>query len=284
MAGEDWSPQEIDAIVADYFSMLSDELADLPFNKAERNRGLRERIDRSRGSIEFKHQNISAVMLGLGQPWITGYKPAANFQNALVDGVLRWLDANEQWLLPRSALARMREGQAVFEGPRCGAELTFGPSPSQRNEPPPIDSVFLAALARKYDVAERDARNRELGRAGEELVLEHERRWLHDSGRDDLSAQVRWTAVEDGDGFGYDIASFAPNGRERLIEVKTTRGWNRTPFHVTRNELRVAEAERASWELCRVWDFARTPKAFVLQAPLEQHAELTPTSFLASLL
>lgn len=285
VAGEDWSTQEIDAIVADYFSMLSDELATLPFNKAERNRGLRERIDRSRGSLEFKHQNISAVMLGLGQPWITGYKPAANFQNALVDGVLRWLDANEQWLAPQSSSARVREseGQAPFDGPRSETELTFGPSPAQRNEPPPIDPAFLKATARKYNVAERDSSNRALGRAGEELVLEHERRWLHDAGRTDLSARVRWTAIEDGDGFGYDIASFTSDGRERLIEVKTTRGWERTPFHITRNELRVAEAERTSWELCRVWDFARKPKAFVLQPPLEQHAQLKPTSFLASL-
>ena len=33
-----------------------------------------------------------ATGLGLGQPWIPGYKPAANFQNALVDRVLRWLE------------------------------------------------------------------------------------------------------------------------------------------------------------------------------------------------
>jgi hypothetical protein len=44
---------------------------------------------------------------------------------------------------------------------------------------------------------------------------------------------------EDGDGAGYDIASFAPDGRPRLIEVKTTNGWERTPFHISRNELAV---------------------------------------------
>ena len=63
-----------------------DELEGNSFNKAEHNRSLQELVGRSRGSIEFKHQNISAVLLGLGQPWIEGYKPASNFQNALVDG------------------------------------------------------------------------------------------------------------------------------------------------------------------------------------------------------
>src|SRR3546814_12661138 len=81
---EVWSDQEIDHIVADYFAMLTDELVGRSFNKAARNRDLQAVIDRSKGSIEFKNQNISAVLLGLGQPWIEGYKPAANFQKAQI--------------------------------------------------------------------------------------------------------------------------------------------------------------------------------------------------------
>ena len=71
---EVWSDQEIDHIVADYFAMLTDELVGRSFNKAARNRDLQAVIDRSKGSIEFKHQNISAVLLGLGQPWIEGHR------------------------------------------------------------------------------------------------------------------------------------------------------------------------------------------------------------------
>ena len=141
----------------------------------------------------------------------------------------------------------------------------------------------MARVGRKYNVAERDARNRSLGRAGEETILDHERKILMLAGRDDLADKVRWTAVQDGDGFGYDIASFETDGRDRLIEVKTTNGWDRTPFHITRNELAVAEVRRDDWHLVRVWNFAREPKAFALRPPLEAHAELTATSFLASL-
>lgn len=95
----------------------------------------------------------------------------------------------------------------------------------------------MLAIARKCDVAARDERNRVLGRAGEELVLEHERASLAAAGRGDLARSVRWVSEEDGDGAGFDIASFDPDGRPRLIEVKTTNGWERTPFHITRNEL-----------------------------------------------
>lgn len=90
--------------------------------------------------------------------------------------------------------------------------------------------------------------------------------------------------MQDGDGFGFDIASFEPDGRDRLIEVKTTNGWEHTPFHATRNEMAVAEARREEWQLVRLWNFARQPSAFALCPPLGAHVELTPTSFLASLL
>ena len=272
---EVWSETEIDLIVADYFAMVSAELAGQPFNKAERNRALQQLIPRSRGSIEFKHQNISAVMLGLGQPWIEGYKPAANFQNALVDGVLRWLDAHLDWLVPNEP--------HVTSMPHDRPPLWIVPPPAQRNEPPPVDPEFMAAIGRKYDVAERDSRNRKLGKAGEELVLQYERHTLTQAGREDLADKVRWTAVQDGDGYGFDIASFEPDGRERLIEVKTTNGWERTPFHITRNEIEVADSRHDDWRLIRVWNFARDPRAFVLRPPLQAHVELTATSFLAGL-
>ena len=94
--------------------------------------------------------------------------------------------------------------------------------------------------------------------------------------------EVRWVSKEDGDGAGYDIRSFTLEGRERLIEVKTTNGWERTPFHISQNELEVAQERREDWCLFRLYDFARTPRAFELRPPLEAHVSLTATSFLAS--
>ena len=113
-------------------------------------------------------------------------------------------------------------------------------------------------------------------------MLAHERSVLRGEGRDDLARKVRWVSDEDGDGAGYDIASFAPDGRPRLIEVKTTNGWDRTPFHISRNELAVAEARRAEWRLFQLWNFSREPKAFELRPPLDAHVSLTATTFQAS--
>ena len=78
---DDWSRDEVEATVADYFEMLSEELAGRPVNKAAHNAALRNLLrDRSKGSVEFKHANISAVLTLHGYPYINGYKPRFNFQ------------------------------------------------------------------------------------------------------------------------------------------------------------------------------------------------------------
>jgi hypothetical protein len=275
---DNWTDEQNDAIVADYFSMLADDIAGGSYSKAKHNRLLQEVIGRPRGSIEYKHQNISAVLKGLGQGWIPGYKPAFNFQTSLIDAVMRWLDHHPEWL----ASAQRLSVDAVPSVLRDAAALWVGPPPTQSNASPPNELELMAAIARKYDVAGRDARNRALGRAGEERVLAHESATLLAAGRTDLASGIRWVSEVDGDGAGYDIRSFDVDGSERLIEVKTTNGWERTPFQITRNELAVADANRNDWRLMRLWNFAREPQVFELHPPLEAHVSLMAISYQAS--
>ena len=142
--------------------------------------------------------------------------------------------------------------------------------------------VRLQRLVRKFDPVQRDHRNRQLGKAGEAFVLDLEARRLHDESRGDLARKVRWVADEDGDGAGYDVLSFRSDGLERSIEVKTTNGTARTPFFLTRNEKDFAEENPLSWEIYRVHLFAKTPRVFVIQAPLESSLILRPETWRAS--
>ena len=207
MSNGTWTDAQNDLIVADYFAMLADDIAGRPYNKAEHNRDLQARIDRSRSSIEFKHQNISAVLKGLGEDWIPGYKPAFNFQMTLVDAVARWLALNPAWL-------GRQAGVRPAGGLREAAQIWIGPPPTMSNQPPPQELEQMLHIAQKFDVAGRDERNRALGRAGEERVLAHEQAALRSVGRDDLARKVRWVSDEDGDGAGYDIASFVSIGTQ----------------------------------------------------------------------
>ena len=206
MVGEPWTDAENDLVVADYFAMLKADLAGHAYNKAEHNRGLQARIGRARGSIEYKHQNISAVLQALGETWIVGYRPAFNFQMSLVDAVARWLDR-----FPHS-LAASPVGPGTHRL-RETTQLFIGPAPTVSNRPPPEDLEQMMAIARKFDAAGRDERNRVLGRAGEERALAHERATLTAAGRPDLAGRVKWVSEEEGDGAGYDIASFSPEGQ-----------------------------------------------------------------------
>ena len=63
---DSWSKIEVALIVADYFDMLIKELNQIPYKKSEHRKQISPLLrDRSEGSIEFKHQNISAILINL---------------------------------------------------------------------------------------------------------------------------------------------------------------------------------------------------------------------------
>ena len=273
-SGTDWSSHEINLIVADYFDMLRMELAKEPYVKAHRNMALQELTGRSRGSIEFKHQNISAVLVELELPWVAGYKPMANFQKALLDGI-------EQYLLQRIDIFHLPQEETnmgVSEIPTLLFE-----QPPERNTVIPIpDSEPLKRLVKKFDPAERDARNRALGKRGEELIFFSEQAHLRSVGREDLSKRVRWVSEEDGDGAGYDILSFNNAGDERLLEVKTTTGRRTAPFFLSENERLLSIERTDEFRLVRLYNFMKEPRAFKLTPPIDNYVDLAPVSYRAS--
>jgi hypothetical protein len=268
--GRDWTDDELDRIVADYFRMLGEEIAGISFNKAAHNRALRNQIDRSKGSVEFKHQNISAVLVALGLPRIRGYLPAVNYQGTIVAAIDRYLSGNPVALHPEKVVDGWTERQGLFVGT---------PPPLLPVEPRKVD---IERLVRKFNPVERDFRNRKLGRDGEEMVFHHERQRLQQLDRPDLAKKIRWISEELGDGAGYDILSFDAQGKERLLEVKTTVGADVTPFYITRNELSLAAERPDSFRLCRVFDFSTHPRMFELNPPLEKLVHLSPQSYEAS--
>ena len=266
-----WTAFEIEAVVADYGDMLSRELAGRTVVKAERNLALQQIIGRSRGSIEYKHRNISAILELFGLPYIRGYKPARNYQRALAEAV-------ETQIVEGGHLRRLAaEPPKIAAPPAC---LIFGQPPPRSGQPPPDDPV-IGRMLRKHDPAERDRRARALGEAGESFLCEAERNRLSALGRDDLAERIRWVAKQDGDGAGYDILSFSRDGAERWLEVKTTNGPQTTPFWLTENERRVSEERRDVFRIVRLYDFSRAPAAYRIKPPLEQHVWLTPASYRA---
>ncbi|HJT11410.1 MAG TPA: hypothetical protein VJ790_02260, partial [Dongiaceae bacterium] len=149
-SGSDWSDEELDLIVADYFAMRDAEQDGEAYVKAAHRRALMKQIGRTKGSVEFKHMNISAVLRELGIPWIDGYKPYTHSQGAIFGAIDRYLSDHPQALEFRMPPL---SGMSANADPFIEAPPRLSEAQSPRPE-------ALERLVRKFDPVERDFRNR----------------------------------------------------------------------------------------------------------------------------
>ncbi len=279
VTGQDWTHDEVALIVADYLAMLSFELNGQRFNKAEHRRRLVEQLaGRSAGAVEFKHCNISAVMLELGFPYLKGYVPRSNFQRSLlIDEVSRQVIRHRA--LDEAALLAVQRPASEPTVPDFSAVMAEVPV---REIAVRERSPAYARPAVQRDYLAREAHNRSLGAAGEAFALRFERWRLQQLGASHLADRVEHVSATEGDGLGYDIRSFEHDGRERYVEVKTTSFGARTPFFVTDNELRFSRDLAPQFRLYRVFDFRGSPRLFELSGPIDRHCHMDPTGYRAS--
>jgi hypothetical protein len=283
-AHKDWTQQEVGLIVADYFTMLEEELLGKPFSKAEHRRSLSPKLGgRSDGSIEFKHANISAVLTGLGLPYVEGYKPRGNYQALLAQEVEAFLDRNPTFLEQLAGARTLNPDKAPTPG-ALDLDTIIEDPPDEIIGPKEAGKPWLSRKGRKIDFAQRDAQNHQLAKLGEEFVVRLERHRLLLAGRDDLAQKVLWVAVEIGDGLGFDVLSFDDRDEsEKLIEVKTTGLGKFFPFYVTGNEVRCSEDVAEQFHLFRVFDFGRAPRVYILTGSLRAACRLEPTQYRATI-
>jgi hypothetical protein len=265
---DDWTEAENRAIVDDYLAMLALECAGKSYSKTEHRNALIEVMGdtRSRGSIERKHQNISAVMLQLGLPYIKGYKPLSNIQEALRTEVRHRLEASPEWF---AKLQPQRQSPAED---RFGAALRQVAVPEMLPE----------AHGRKVDYGLLQEESKRVGDRGEEFVFNFEKASLEREGRTDLAADVFWVAREVGDGAGYDIQSFSLDGRLRYIEVKATKLGALTPFYITSAELDFARRHHGEYAIYRVFDIdGDAPEFYVLEGDLDTQLAVEAVTYRA---
>jgi hypothetical protein len=280
----DWSQEEVSLIVADYHTMLEKELLGKEYSKTDHRRSLAPKLSgRSEPSIEFKHANISAVLTGLGLPYIEGYKPRGNYQGLLAQEVEAFLDKNPSFMEHLASAPTLNPDKPPVPDVLNLDKIIEDP-PAEIAAPREPTKPWLSRKGQKIDFAYRDALNRQLAKLGEEFVVRLERHRLLIAGRDDLSAKVQWVALEIGDGLGFDVLSFDDQDEsEKLIEVKTTGLGKFFPFYVTSNEVRCSEDMADQFHLFRVFDFGRTPRVYILTGSLKANCRLEPTQYRATI-
>lgn len=279
VAGSPWSRREVDAIVRVHLRMLRMQLMGQRPNKTEHNRLLAEELPvRNAASIEYKHRNISAVLMDAGYPTLVGYKPLPNVQALLYEAVAEAVSLDP--VLDEAALIQVETPAETPLLPDLASFVVNPPKPKPMAAREPRLPWTASKLVQR-DYLAREARNRSLGLAGELMVMEFEARRLHSEGEKRLADRVEHIARTRGDGAGFDVLSFETDGRERLIEVKTTAYVAETPFFVTQNEVEVSSAEADRYHLYRLHAFRDSPKLFMVSGAIGASFYLDPVSYRA---
>lgn len=275
-----WSESEVEAAVEEYFAMLRLELTGRNYNKTEHRRALMERLNsRSDGSVELKHQNISAVLIEMGIPYIEGYKPRSNYQRSLLPpAVADYLRNNPeiQTLFQADseatpAIPTVKDFLAAMEAP---------PVP-ERHKAPHLAEANAIYNPAGINYLEREARNQSLGEAGERFVINFERARLIYAGREGLAERIEQVSATIGPSAGFDIRSFEEDGSDRFIEAKTTKYGKNTPFFVTPDELTFSRENASQYYLYRIFRFRADPHLFALHGHLADRCILEPSEFMA---
>ena len=255
-----WTIEEIQPVVTSYFSMLTMVLTGKEFRKADIVAELAKQIpDRTRKSIEYKLQNASAVLVEQQLPYIPGYAPKAHYQEELRRFLLTQRETlNKIVSLSEFYSNEFKPPKGVLRSFLSRPEDVVIDAPSKRK----ISIQHRTPSASKHDYYAGEAMSRNIGLFGEKFCLRYEKSRLRTIGRPELADQVEHTAVERGDGLGYDIKSFEKDGSERYIEVKTTLLDQYAPFIVTANELRVSEELSQRYFVYRVFNCSKQPQLF----------------------
>lgn len=272
-----WSDRELELIVDSYISMLIKDIRSEKYNKSKNREKLRPKLsDRSNGSIEYKHQNISAVLNDVGFPYISGYKPLFNYQNKLIDIV-------------KSKLNHIGDDLPYLVNDLVANSIKSSGDLTKRIEvvdPPNLKKQrgnFLEQITfgkdNKNDYPTIESKNIEFGKEGEKLVLNYEKERLSKLGLP--VSKLIWVSEDRGDNEGYDILSKNGDRSDRFIEVKTTTQGIDFPFYISAREVEFSRRNAENYYLYRVFNLKTHPKFYVLNGFVSDRFELVPTQYKA---
>ena len=255
---DSWSKVEIRAIVEDYFAMLQTEIKGIDYSKtAHRKKLIQQLTSRSHSSIERKHQNISAVLIEMGCPYISGYKPLGNYQRKLFPDIIAEMLGDSILLIDSIA----EDAELAVDIPSVESILDVLVNPPEPFTP---QKKQISLEKRRYKIKAnylaREAANSALGSAGERFIINYEHARLIYLGRENLADRIERISETEGDQAGFDILSFDETGKDRYIEVKTTKYGKQTPFFISSNELDFSKQNSENYHLYRLFHFRKEPK------------------------
>lgn len=137
---------------------------------------------------------------------------------------------------------------------------------------------------RKIDFDEINTKNKNIGDAGEKLVIKYLYESLVEKGQKELADSIFHTAKYEGDGAGYDIKAKDEQGNDIFIEVKTSIGGINSEFFISSNEIEFSKLKNDKYYLFRIYEYDvinNTGKFYIVNGDLENQLHLKPISYKA---
>lgn len=116
-------------------------------------------------------------------------------------------------------------------------------------------------------------KNTKLGNKGEDIVVDYEKDELILKGRKDLADKVFATRKQKGNAERFDVFSYDENGKEKYIEVKSTKGKLSNRFHISENEVQFSHEYADKYYLYRVYNLnpkTMTANLKIIKGPIDR--------------
>jgi hypothetical protein len=152
--------------------------------------------------------------------------------------------------------------------PPSRSRVVGGPSERSRQGPPEVNWADI------------DETKREIGLAGEQFVLNYEKKKLEEAGKSEYLQDINWIAKTNPNA-GYDFESREIDGTKIYIEVKATNYGENRKYMISANEVRKSEELGSQYRLYRVYELDRGGKMYILPGPVKEHSDLEAATYTA---
>ena len=138
---------------------------------------------------------------------------------------------------------------------------------------------------RVHDFEGEAKKNTKLGNLGEDLVVDYEKRYLSEKGKEELAIKVTTTRNIAGNAERYDVLSYDENGDEKYIEVKTTKGPMENDFYISENEVQFSIDNEDKYYLYRLYNLNPKTKTadLVIHKGRIDRSKLKPTNYICKI-